>query len=579
MPIKILNPETASKIAAGEVVEGPHSVIKELIENSIDASSTEIVVRVEDSGKKLIRVDDNGCGMSYEDLKLSIHRYSTSKISQIEDLNHLSTFGFRGEALFSIFSVSRISISTFDGKSKHGYKLMGEGGDFSTINISPSPPVIGTSVEVRDLFFNLPARLKFLKSDKSLKSAISKTFENISLAHPEIKFRLYIDNRKIYDLERSNILKRIESVLAIGPDKIITSKDSFDDFEIELYISKPDNLFSSKNYNYVYVNKRIVESKTVSNAIYRAFENIRGKKYPFFLVMIKINPSLIDVNVHPQKREVKFKDEAKVYSSVLKSVQNALLQHTRKHIEIISEHRGENQGEEIYIASENDPLQQNVFMEQNFIKTTYNPQEVKEKTVDTTHLVRFIGQAFSKILIFETKGSIILLDQHAAAERITFEAYIKEYESKNITRQNLLVPIEIKMNSSSVEKIIGMRDWLDEAGFEITQSSPTSIKVYSYPHLFNLSEDDLKEIMTYLADVISKPEILPHHLKRDIIATKACKASIKFNEFISGEKAIEIFENLIKTNEPFRCPHGRPTMVEISKEEIALKFSRPAEQI
>lgn len=576
MPIKILDPKTASKIAAGEVIEGPSSVVKELIENSIDAKASQILVKIENSGKKLIRVSDNGCGMSYDDLRLCLYRYATSKISDIEDLSKLSTYGFRGEALFSIFSVSRISITTFDRKSQHGYKLQAEGGEPSTITILPAPPVLGTTVEVKDLFFNLPARLKFLKSARSLNSSIIKTFESIALIHPEIRFTLYIDERKIYDLEKTDdLLKRIESILPIKADEIISSKERIEKLDISFYISKPQNLFPSKIYNYVYVNDRIVESKTVSNALYKAFEDIRGKRYPFFLIAIKIDPSLIDVNVHPQKREVRFKDETFVYNAVFKAIQNALLTHTRTSIDILLSQTQEKDYTS-NIIEEDSHLKTEFFSEANLIDEIYKTTQYNERS---SYEVRFIGQAFSKILIFQTPRSIILLDQHAAAERITFERYIQEYNSKNITKQILLVPVEVNLSSSQLERIMEIKEWLDKAGFEINQSSPTSIKVYSYPNVFNLQDDQIKEIMIYLSDITPLPKLLPDEIKRDIIATKACKASIRFNEFISEEKAKDIFDKLIKTSDPFRCPHGRPTMVEISKEELAGRFSRPQEQL
>lgn len=573
MPIKILDPSVASKIAAGEVIENPASVVKELIENSIDANSTSIIINIEKSGKELISITDDGQGMSLDDLKICLYRYSTSKISDVSDLQKILSYGFRGEALYSIFSVSKISISTFDGKSDHGYKLEAEGGDFSTIKISPAPSLKGTTIEVRNLFFNLPARLKFLKSERSLKSSIIKVFENFALIHPEIKFKLKMDGEYIYQIEKSNsIEKRIEEICQIKKNEFLYTNKKFNNLEVEIFFSKPEKLFASKTYNYVYVNKRLVDSKTVSNAVYKAFENIRGSKYPFFLVSIKADPSTIDVNIHPQKREIKFFDEPFVYNTILIAIKDALEKNNSATInKIINIEKTPT-----YIEEKNS-LKTDVFTEQSFIDTMYSFDK-ENKQIQQTN-IRFIGQAFSKILIFETENSIVLLDQHAASERITFENYIKEFNEKKITKQNLLIPVEINLSSSAIEKIISMKEWLNEAGFEINQSSPISIKVYSYPSVFNLSDSDIKDLITYLIDIISKPNLIPPEIKRDAIATKACKASIKFNEFISKEKAISIFENLKKTKDPFRCPHGRPTLVEITKDDLASKFQRSIQEL
>ncbi|MCX7905776.1 MAG: DNA mismatch repair endonuclease MutL [Elusimicrobiales bacterium] len=576
MPIKILDNLTSSKIAAGEVIDGPHSVIKELIENSIDANSKTISITIEGTGKKLIRVSDDGCGMSLSDLKLCLYRHSTSKITKFDDLEKLSSYGFRGEALFSIFSVSKITITTYDGNSEHGWKLTASGGDFSNFQISPAPPLKGTIVEVKDLFFNTPARLKFLKSDRTLKSSILNIFEKISLIHTNIKFSLTIDGKRIYELDRSqDILNRIEKILNISKNDLIESKITNNEFEIQIFISKPEKLLPSKTKTYIYINKRAVESKIVSSAIYNAFEKINPNKYPFFVVIININPSLIDVNIHPQKREVKFKDDSIMYSTIYNLTQKTINENIK--LSKLSSFQN-NPSHQLNLKEEYKPYKTNVFTEQNFIDMIYE-SENNEKKLYTSSKIRFIGQAFSKILIFETENSIILLDQHAAAERITFENYINELESKKVVKQNLAIPIEIKMNTSAIEKIIELKEWFNDAGFEINQTSQSTISVYSYPNLFDFSETEIKELIIYLSEIISTPKLIPHEIKRDAIAIKACKSSIKFNEFISEKKAIELIQNLSKTSDPFRCPHGRPTLIEITKEELSTKFERPLNQL
>ncbi len=577
MSIKILDPSIAAKIAAGEVIEAPQSVVKELIENSIDAKADFISVLIEDGGKKSIKVADNGCGMSRDDLKLCLHRYSTSKIQSFNDLLNLSTYGFRGEALFSIFSVSKIRITTYNGEGANGWAIEAEGGDFSTLRITPAPPIKGTTVEVRDLFFNTPARLKFLKSEKALKSSVTRVFETQAIVRPDIRFKLMCDSQIVYELEKDEGFKeRMEKIIPIKKNDIIEGKERFSNINIKIFISKPSINFTSRYHGYIYVNGRSVESKLITNAILKACEKYTIPRYPFYTVMIETDPSFIDVNVHPQKKEIRFKDETFIFSAIFKTLSNIIETYTKQKASSIISQSGNEEITSVEFCSEKEAIKSDVFTEQNFIDLMF--EENSPKTLSSS-IPRFIGQAFSKILIFETKKSILLLDQHAAAERITFEKYIDEYSQHKIKKQTLITPLDIKISASAAEKIIEMRDWLNEAGFEINLSSPTTISVYSYPSVFSLSEKEIKEIIEYLADVISKPSILPCDLKRDAIALKACRSSIKFNEFLPEERAYKLFENLIRCKDPFRCPHGRPTIVEITKKELAKKFMRSEDQI
>lgn len=575
MPVKILDPSVSSKIAAGEVVEGPGSVVKELVENSIDAGADFISVYTENGGKNLIRVTDNGCGMSEDDLKLCLYRYSTSKINSFNDLLNLSSYGYRGEALFSIFSVSHITILSYNGTGETGFMLKASGGDFSTITLLPSQPVKGTTVEVRDLFFNLPARLKFLKSERALNSSITRIFETVSLIKPDIRFKLTIDGSTVYDLAKTEKhIKRIEEITQINQNDIIEHEEKFDYLSIKLFISKPEKFTHTRNNGYIYINSRPVESKLISNSIYKASQEIEQKAYPFYLIIINIDPSMIDVNVHPQKKEVRFKDENFIYSAVFKTVKTALENQIKKSkSEVFNQPQ---QPVNIDFVSEEQSVKPDVFTEQNFIDSMF---ENHQKNTPSFQMPRFIGQAFSSILIFETSNSILFIDQHAAAERITYERYIEEYESKKIQKQNLLNPVTINLSASYIEKLMEMQNWLAESGFEINRTSANSISVYSYPAVFDLTENDIKDLIIYLLDVISKPSSISYEIKRDALATRACKSSLKFNEFISPQKASGIFENLMKTKDPFRCPHGRPTTLEISKEELAKKFSRTPREL
>jgi len=573
MPIKILEPDTYSKIAAGEVIESPVSVLKEIIENSIDAGSKNISIEIKNAGKTLISVKDDGCGMNENDLKFSIYRYATSKISNIDDLKNLSTYGFRGEALFSIFAVSNIRIITYDGSSEHGYMLEASGGDLSTLKIKPAPPIKGTTVEVRDLFFNTPARFKFLKSDTSIKASILKLFEEFSIIHNDKSFKIKIDEKEIYNLSANESVKsRIKEIFDKDIfENLIYFQENFNDLSIKGFISKPSENINFKNHQYIYVNKRIVESKLISQAIHKVYSEFYSK-YPFYIIMIELSPQKIDVNVHPQKREVKFEDEHFIYSSIYKSIKNALEKNqSSKNYAIPSKPSIEIKNEKLIFIEKPTPIEVKDYIPESFFEKT----EIKTQRPSWYKPpIRFIGQAFTSLLIFQTESSIIILDQHAASERITYEKYLNELKNQKITKQNLLIPVEIEFKKSQIEKILEIKDWLSESGFEIEQAGPSMIRVYTIPTLFDFSKNDIREIIYELEEMIIKPQSLSIDFKREVIANIACKRSIKFNEVINEEKAIGILENLSNTKDSLHCPHGRPTLIEIKSDELLKKFER-----
>ncbi|MBP7795633.1 MAG: DNA mismatch repair endonuclease MutL [Elusimicrobiales bacterium] len=577
MAIKVLDRETASKIAAGEVIESPVSVIKELVENSIDAGATSISVTVEKAGKKLISVSDNGSGMSGDDLKLSIERYATSKIGSINDILGLSSYGFRGEALFSIFCVSKIRISSYNGVGENGYTLEAQGGDFNSINISPSSPVKGTTVEVRELFYNTPARFKFLKSDAHLRGLIIKLFEEFALIRPEIRFKLIMDGKEIYNFgeeKGKSFLKRAAEILGKDISKgLIEFDERFDNLALSGFISSTSNLISSKSFQYVYVNNRIVDSRTVSMAVYKAYENVRLSKHPVFLFSIEIDPAKIDVNVHPQKKEIKFDDESFIFNAVLRTIEKKLeIKDQSPRIEIKDSNNFSSWFDQ-RVEGVSESRSKNYFSQNDFIKTMYQGEK---KPLWYNPPIRFVGQAFSSILIYQAEKSILLVDQHAAAERISFERYVDEFNRKSIVVQKLLLPVDVAIPQSKISNIVEMKEWLDTAGFEINQNGPSSIVVYSMPQIFELSQNLLRELFIYLSEVILKPQNISSELKRDTIAMAACKKSIKFKEKLDERSAMHLIEELKDTKDSLHCPHGRPTIVEITSDELVRKFGRSA---
>lgn len=581
MSVKILPDDVVSKIAAGEVIESPVSVLKELIENSIDAESSDIIIEIKKSGKELIRVVDNGNGMSENDLKLSIHRHATSKINTVEDLYRVNSYGFRGEALFSIFSVSKLKILTYNGYGDTGYTLEGEGGNFEKIKVYPSPPVKGTSVEVRDIFFNTPARKKFLKSDNYIRSQIIRLVEEFALVKPNIRFRLVIDGREIYNFAGEQdfdkgVLNRLSKIFS---DKIardlIRVENSFDFIKIYGYISSPSNLVSSKAHQFIFVNNRIVDSRLINSAVYKAYESFRDTKHPAYVIFIDVSGDKLDVNIHPQKKEVRFQDESFVYSAVYKSIYNSVVSYQMpkrviEYDESNSDYIRENLSENVEFVSERE-FERNIYTQSNFLNHIYNSET---KPLWYKPPIKYIGQVFSSILVFQTNSSILLVDQHAAVERIMYEKYLDEFSKELVKTQELIMPVEIKIQKSVIDRVESISEWLKKAGFTIGRRGVDRMVVYSVPHIFEFNPQALEELFTYLADVFLKFDSIAEDLKKDTIASLACKKSIKFKDFVDEKSAVKILEDLKDAKDPLHCPHGRPTVLEITYDELIKKFGR-----
>jgi DNA mismatch repair protein MutL len=582
--IKLLSPKVISKIAAGEVVERPASVLKELLENSIDSGATVIKIDIEKAGKKLIRVNDNGKGMSGEDLNLSIERHSTSKISEFEDLDSLITFGFRGEALYSITAVSKTKITSATETEKCGHSLEIEGG--KTVSKSEAPKILGTTVEVRDLFFNVPARAKFLKGDLSERSHLIKVVEDCALAYPEITFHLRIDGRDIYVLQGSG-LDRKSAIVAKAQE--ILGKDIAKTLEYEednsgplkMYLTRPQNLVATRGMQFFFINRRPVTSKVMQQAMYKAFEGMRqGNKHPVCIVYMELPPSEFDVNIHPQKKDVRFRNESFIYKQILGLASKIISQSTNafetpaKPIENIS-----NGGEGVFAQTKTpSPLASSLSSSKEEYQSE-KPQVLnlieKEKGPKWWNPpYRYLGQIEKSYLVFESGDGMLVIDQHAAQERLLFENYIYQISNGKAPVQPLMLPVNIEMSASSIENILKWRDWLNSAGFEFERFGPTTLIVRSIPVIFDFNDDNLRELFEKLSEVLGDPQKCSEEVKRETVAMMACKKSIKAHDKISSEEAQRLLKDLKECKNPGFCPHGRPTMFSMTRSDILKKFHR-----
>jgi DNA mismatch repair protein MutL len=593
MPINILSQETINKIAAGEVVERPLNAVKELVENSLDAFSSSVIVEIEEAGKKFIRVSDNGCGMDKEDLELSILRHATSKIEKFDDLSHVHTMGFRGEALASIAAVSNFEIKTRKKGDAPGWKLSSIGG--KNVNIVPCSGSEGTITEVKDLFFNTPARLKFLKSDATERSRIISSFEEIALANPEIFFKMLSDKKVVFSSSKTdNKIERVSDILGREFAKNLKYiSTEHPKVILDIYFTGRDNSLSNKKFQYLFVNSRPVNyPKWLMHCIYQAYkESIPHDRHPGILIYVTIDPSEIDVNIHPTKREVKFAYEQGMYDIVYKTVKNALVSHTHPEIKINPKPKEyeisktfhattgvtyQNRKSNILNNSSNvisEPISK--YNPKNYSIDKYanvfaKQQEFAHENFDDN--IKILGQAFDTYIVVENKGDLYIFDQHAAAERIRYEAYLSQTENQSLRMQQLLIPETFDMPPSGSATLKANIDLFNKLGITVEEFGQNSFRITAYPALLgNISIEQI--VKTIVAD-IEDDKNAEIKEKTDKIIRSACRASIKAGDSVSFIETKKMINDLFKCDHPFTCPHGRPTAYKISLNELEKFFKR-----
>ncbi len=584
--INLLTEEVISKIAAGEVVERPASVLKELLENSIDSGAKRINIEIEKAGKKLIRVQDDGCGMDKEDLILSVKRHSTSKILNFEDLEKLESFGFRGEALYSIFAVSRLSIISSKKESEFGLSINGEGGKI--VSEGKTSPVKGTIIEVRDLFFNTPAREKFLKSDQSERSHLIRAVEEAALSNLDISFTLTIDNIEIFSFHVSlgdsshRLLERAGAILGKNlSKKLINMENKAGDIGVNGLISKPGEFSASRLNQYFFVNKRPVSSKVLGQALYKGYSGRLDRKHPSCVLFINMPASDFDVNIHPQKKDVKFKSDGDIFKTISNSILSEItkmdssasfserLSDNSSQVNFIAEPAASQSKETSSLPSIDEALSQGDFFSQ--APVTHTNQEEKSWYREP---IIYLGQIARSYLVFESGRGMLLIDQHVAQERILFEKYLDEFSTDKIKVQPLLTPVTVELSRSQIENAMRWKKWLDKAGFEIDLFGANTVRLHSTPSIFYFTPEALAEFIIYLSEVLGNPEKSTEDIKRNTVATLACKKSIKAHDKLKPEEAIRLIKDLKEAKDSLHCPHGRPTLLYFSAHDIARRFGR-----
>ncbi len=624
--IQVLDTKLANMIAAGEVVERPSSVLKELVENSIDAGAKHISVSIIEAGRKKITVEDDGCGMDHDDALLAFKRHATSKISSSFDLFRIKTLGFRGEALPSIASVSKMKVTTSTGS--------GVGTELNIINeeieAKDAPLRKGTIIEVEELFYNTPARLKYLKTDYTENANSIEIMSRLALAHPEVAIKFYIDGKCQFQTNgRNDLLEVIASIFGFGVAKsMIPFEFEAVDYQVKGYLGKPDIAKASRYYMITLLNGRNVYMPKVQGAIKDAYNDfIPPSKYPFVVLDFYVDYALVDVNVHPSKREVRFSKEEELRLALLEKIPEALRPKTIydeipvsevkkvekpviEHVDLFDTMEVEENNPNIpkveetkYEYVKETPKYNEVvkdFVKDNNINNTIKEshEEIKEepyvdtfKSQDEEYVtpitkepeqpkrvcpIRPLAQLNKTYIIGEDingDGGFYLIDQHAAMERINFEYFTHLYAKKIIT-MNPLVPIVINLKPSDVTLFTNQkREILKSIGLEFEPFGYNAFKVVTIPTWIH--REDEKEYVDDLVDMaLHDDKVDEFKLRKHAIATMACKASLKANMNCTMQEAGVMLERLFNCENPHNCPHGRPIIVKFTKYELEKLFKR-----
>jgi DNA mismatch repair protein MutL len=578
--IKVLPEDVVSKIAAGEVIERPASVLKELLENSLDAGASRIEIEIKKAGRGLIRVHDDGRGMDREDLRLALGRHATSKLNNFDDLYSLATFGFRGEALYSIFAVSRLKLVSHRAGADSGYGIEGEGGHI-TAEV-PAPPVKGTTIEAADLFFNTPARAKFMKSDASERAHLIKTVEEAALANLGAAFRLVIDGAEILNLPAlpggmwENLKFRAAEIFGKSVYAgLARVEGKTAGMAVYGFVSRPDALGATRVNQHFFVNRRPVGSALLRQALYRGYGHMLSGKHPACALFIELDPGSFDANIHPQKRDVKFSSENEIFKTVSNTIYEELLAKQTAAVQFTAP-AGDNK-----FAAPDVPAYREAATPPpaaaetgNLFEALGQPQAAAVPADWRGRDLAYIGQLAKSYLLFECESGLLVVDQHAAQERILFEKYLEEFSRGAIKVQPLLVPLEAELSRSQMETVLKWRDWMKTAGFEIDQRGPAVALLRAAPALFYFTSEAFAGFLGYLSEVLGEPQAAAEDIKRNIIATMACKKSIKAHDFVKPQEAARLMEDLKKAKDGHHCPHGRPTLFHLSAADIARRFQR-----
>lgn len=612
--VKLLDTNTINKIAAGEVVERPASVVKELIENSLDAGAQRIEIEIQNGGKALIRVTDNGAGMSAEDAALSVTRHATSKLVTADDLNHISTLGFRGEALPTIAAVSKFTLQTRRAQDELGTKIQIDGGKI--IDTHEVGCKVGTTILVEDLFFNTPARLKFLKATPTEANKIHDFIIKLALSRPNVAFRFINGNRvALATPGNGKLIDTLTSIYGTElTDSLMPLKRDAENLKLVGFVSKPNIIKSYRGWQTFIINGRVVESRTVAKAVDEAYKSLIPKSgFPFAAVIISVPQNSIDVNVHPQKIELKFEDEGKIFKTVYHAVREAVEgtpidgEHDLTEVAAAPESPHFEQlnliddTQETPLPKKKSERKKNPrddFDLENILSTADEnsqavepPEIIETAQIDDTPSDKIpaqvesppkspefdfepIGQIARCYIVAQDKNDLYIVDQHAAHERILFDK-LSGY-AERIPAQGLLIHRVLKFDSREAELIEKNLEVFAKLGFTMEPSGADEFRLVEVPvdAADTDAENLLREILAEIFNGISDADDIAKKIRRAVLATTACKAAIKAGQELNLRQMQILLNDLSRTPHPHTCPHGRPTIIKFSTADLAKMFKR-----
>ena len=589
--INILDSNTIDKIAAGEVVERPSAVVKELVENSIDANADAVTIEIKDGGISFIRITDNGEGIDRSQVKKAFMRHATSKIKSVEDLISVTSLGFRGEALSSISAVGKVEFLTKTKTDFIGTRYVVEGGRECVFEDAGIPD--GTTIIVRDLFFNVPARKKFLKSPSSEGNNITELIEHMILSHPNISFKyIYNGNVKLQSSGKNDIKSCIYNVYGRDiANGLIEVKSIRDDISIHGFIGKPELARATRNFEIYFVNNRFIKSTLFDRALEEAYKDyLMLHKYPTVFLYFEIPSHLIDVNVHPTKREIRFFEGEALKCYIVDVIKNALI---NKELikEIVEEHHEKPSVKESeinkepfetinhiiessynnYYSSEIEKEDESTDInDKNEQLTLFDDKFISEESIKKH---RIIGQLFNTYWLIEFENKLFIVDQHAAHEKVNYERLIKKLRNNENCSQNIYPPIVVSLSNAEAQYVTKYNENFLNVGFTIEHFGGLDYTISTVPMelLSQNPADYFHEMLDELMEGKNSKETETVNLK---IATMACKASVKGNMHLSVFEADKLISELLTLENPYNCPHGRPTIISFSKYEIEKMFKR-----
>ena len=593
--IRALSEDLKNKISAGEVVERPASVVKELIENSIDAGASQVTVSIEKGGHNTIQVRDNGHGITPNELPAAVKRFHTSKIYTIDDLFSISTLGFRGEALASIASISEMSIISSSKK--------GEGAELSIVNgtlskVQPAPKIGGTEISIRNLFYNTPARKKFLKTPRTELRKIVNVVRCYGLAFPDIEFKLIADNRNIFNVKSESLEERIDNLLDPTYSRnLIPINTTKGDYAFTGFVGNLNLVRSRPGEQYLFLNRRFIKDRLINRSIYNAYESlIKRGEYPFFVINLILPIDQVDVNVHPMKTQVRFKDEWRLFH-LLKSEVGHSLNSILETVPFFDKSFQKTNSNQKYDYTKFNPANHNISetvptnpnqneidfntFEEGLNSSNINIRRAKDyvsKLAQTkiqdreTIATENIWQIHKKYIVSEVNSGLVIIDQHVAHERILYEDALKAFESTSMASQTLLFPEIIEFSPDDFDVLFDILPYLEKIGFKIIKQDELSIRIDAIPSEMALGNE--REVIREILDNFLNERKQYSSFQEGLAAMFACKAAIKAGDTLVREEMQELVNRLFSTDHPYYCPHGRPIIVQMSLDELDGRFER-----